>query len=133
MECLWCGRVVRVGIHAIVKRYCGQERIRVARVKCAECGKTFRVLPEFVAPYKSYGTRVIGQAIGEWKRSGKKYGAAKEAGVEARQVRRWVKWWKIVEAVVRAGGEEQINYEEGWLGELVKRFRKWKGATLCER
>jgi hypothetical protein len=101
-------------------------------VKCKECGKTFRVLPEFVVPYKSHGSRVIGRVIGEWKGSGKKYGAAKGAGVEARQVRRWVKWWKIVEAVVRAGGLEQISYEEGWLEKLLKSFRKWKGATFCE-
>jgi hypothetical protein len=123
---------VRVRIHEIVGRYCGQESIRVARVGCPECERTFRVLPEFVVPYKSYGARVVGWVIGEWKRSGKKYGAAKGAGVEARQVRRWVKWWKIVEAVARAGGLEQISYEEGWLSELLKRFRKWKGTTVCE-
>ena len=132
MVCLRCRKRARVKIHELVSRYCGAETIRVARVKCTECGKTFRVLPEFVVPYKSHSAKMVGKAISVCQQKGSKYGAAKTVGVAERLVRRWVKWWQIVEAVIKANGLKQINYEEGWLEQVLRIFRNWKRATLCE-
>lgn len=132
LKCLWCGESGRMIKHGRPERYCDSEVIRVFRMKCVDCGRTFRVLPEFVVPYKTHGTTVVGKAVGTWKRKGSKRAAAKEAGVEPRLVRRWVKWWEIVEAVIEATEATVIGYETGWLGEILKRFRYWKSAIECK-
>jgi transposase-like protein len=132
LVCLRCRKRARVKIHELVRRYCGAETIRVARVKCTECGRTFRVLPEFVVPYKSHSAAQVGKAISVCQQNGSKHEAAKTVGVEVRQVRRWVKWWQIVEAVIKASGLKQIQYDEGWLEQMLRIFRNWKRATVCE-
>ena len=132
LKCVWCGKRGRMNKHGKPERYCDDEVIKVFRVKCGKCRKTFRVLPEFVVPYKTHGARVVGKAVGIWKTRGSKRAAAQEAGVEPRLVRRWVKWWQIVEAGIQAMAQTQIGYESGWLEETLTRFRYWKSATQCE-
>lgn len=131
VKCLWCEKSRRSIKHGKEDRYCDGETIKIFRMKCKECGRTFRVLPEFVVPYKTHGAAVVGKAVSVWKSRGSKRAAAQEAGVEPRLVRRWVKWWKIVEAVIRAIGPSAIGYESGWLEEMLTRFRYWKSATQC--
>ena len=51
LKCVWCGKQGRMNKHGKPERYCDDEVIKVFRVKCGKCRKTFRVLPEFVVKH----------------------------------------------------------------------------------
>jgi len=53
-------------------------------------------------------------------------------GLEPKLVKRWVRWWNVVEAVVKAIKTEAIVYQSGWLTQLLVEFRYWKGRVACE-
>jgi hypothetical protein len=113
-------------------RYCSDQLIKVQRVKCGECGRGFRVLPEFLVPYKTHPAEQVEEALTTLKERDSVQGAAKATGLEPRLLRRWMRWWNTVEAVVRAIRSEAIVYRKGWLRQLLLEFRYWKGRAACE-
>jgi hypothetical protein len=131
--CLSCRKRVRPTLHAVDERYCGAKPIRVQRVKCRHCAKTFRVLPEFVVPYKPAGVAEVEPVLLAWRQRGSYRGVARALELCVHAVKRWVGWWRVVEAVTEAQRGQPWDYAAGWLGQLLEEFRHWRGCWLCER
>jgi hypothetical protein len=117
----------------VEERYCGQELILVQRVRCPRCGKTFRLLPEFVVPYKQHPAERVGAALGSWQERRSYHGVARAWAVAVGLVRRWVRWWQRVEAVMAAAGAVSWLYGPGWLSSGLRLFCYWSGAGHCWR
>jgi Domain of unknown function (DUF6431) len=124
---------VRPSLHAVVERYCGAEAIRVQRVKCPCCGGTFRVLPEFVVPYKPAAVAEVEPVLSQWQQQRSYRGVSRVLGVSVHAVKRWVRWWRVVEAVTEAQRGQAWSYEPGWMQRLLLEFRHWRSCWGCER
>jgi len=124
---------VRPTLRAVEQRYCGAERIRVQRVKCPQCDGTFRVLPEFVVPYKPAGVEEVEPVLRAWRQKGSYRGVARAVRACVHAVKRWVRWWRVVEAVTEAQRAQGWDYAPGWLKQLLEEFRHWRGCCACER
>jgi len=132
MVCPWCKKLNSMEKHSIVRRSCGLEFILVQRLECKGCGRTFRVLPEFVVPYKTHATRTVEQVLTLWEETGNCYRITAATGIEKNVVKRWVRWWKIVEAVMKGSGLKDLSYDKGWLSHLLVRFPHWRSHVHCE-
>ena len=90
MKCKYCGGETkhRDRVKRIVKKCFGQrELIFVERVKCVDCGRLMRVLPDNLEPFRHYDKEVIRACLDE---STDLY----EAGLEDYPCEMTVKRWR---------------------------------------
>lgn len=129
--CPHCRKEVRVGLHGVVERYCGQELIRVARVRCQECRRTFRLLPNFVVPYKSCSSEQIEAVVEERGKGSSWHEVSRGQQISRGQAKRWVEWWEVVRSVMEAWGMSVVQKSRDWLRGLLGVFRSWKSPFSC--
>ena len=129
--CPYCRQPVRVRLHAVVERYCGQELIPVARVRCQECRRTFRLLPDLVVPYKSCGVEQLEAVVEERKRGGSWRQVSRRHQLSRSQAKRWVEWWEVVKNVMEAWGMSMVQKSRDWLRGWLGVFRSWKSPLSC--
>jgi len=86
-------------VHSTVRRHYRTEDgkkqwIRIRRLRCKECRKIHRQLPDAILPYKHYLAEVIEEALE----------SREDAPVEpdARTLERWRKWFTWVRAIMEA-------------------------------
>jgi hypothetical protein len=115
----------------MVERYCQQEILRVQRGQCPRCGKTFRLLPDFLVPYKQYGAETIEKALLAYAVKKSYHGVAKQMGLAVMLIKHWVRWWQRVVAVMEAVGVMTIRLGAGGLGQLLAGFPRWTGSGCC--
>ena len=129
--CPHCRKEVRVGLHGVVERYCGQEQIRVARVRCYQCRRTFRLLPDFVVPFKSCPSEQMEAVVEQRGRGSSWHAVSRRQQISRSQAKRWVGWWEVVKTVMEAWGMSVLQQSRGWLSGLLGVFRGWKTPFYC--
>ncbi len=101
---------------------------RIRRLRCKECGKLHRELPDVVLPFKHYRCEIIEETLDEKEEA---------PGPDARTILRWREWYAwmstILEYVLTAIRVEQ----EGLFGllnateSILERMRKCGGGWLA--
>jgi len=95
--CPACGE--RMVVHSTVRRHYRTEEgrkhwIRIRRLRCKECGKIHRQLPDAIQPYKHYLAEVIEGEL-ESKEDA-------PGGPDARTLVRWRSWFTWVRGIMEA-------------------------------
>ncbi len=131
--CLHCGKAIKPLLHSVVERYVDGELVPVQRVKCRRCGRSFRVLPEFIVPYKHYSTGRIEAVLDDRATGGSGRGAARRGEVDVRVAGRWTRWWDRVREWLESGHLVVWLRRSGWLTALLVVFPRWTSSWRCGR